>query len=167
MLTSRGLGRVLGDLASMGFDAEWGVLGAADLGAPHQRDRIWIVAHSKLHRVSQRRGTVASVSEIERSERVPSDVESRGEQQAGKVLAYAVREREQGIVTRGIGSEVRQEPGERSNRPRRNGVGRWPAEPGMGRVANGVANRVDRIKALGNGQVPRVAATAYRLLCTR
>jgi len=44
MLTSRGLGRVLGDLASMGFDAEWGVLGAADIGAPHQRDRIWIVA---------------------------------------------------------------------------------------------------------------------------
>jgi site-specific DNA-cytosine methylase len=44
MLTSRGLGRVLGDLASMGFDARWGVLGAADVGAVHQRDRIWIVA---------------------------------------------------------------------------------------------------------------------------
>ena len=43
MLTSRGLGRVLGDLAEMGFDAKWGVLGAADVGAPHQRDRIWIV----------------------------------------------------------------------------------------------------------------------------
>ena len=43
MLTSRGLGRVLGDLASMGFDAKWGVLGAADVGANHQRDRIWIV----------------------------------------------------------------------------------------------------------------------------
>jgi DNA (cytosine-5)-methyltransferase 1 len=43
MLTSRGLGRVLGDLASMGFDARWGVLGAADVGANHQRDRIWIV----------------------------------------------------------------------------------------------------------------------------
>ena len=46
MLTSRGLGRVLGDLASMGFDARWGVLGAADIGANHQRDRIWIVAKS-------------------------------------------------------------------------------------------------------------------------
>jgi site-specific DNA-cytosine methylase len=46
MLTSRGLGRVLGDLASMGFDARWGVLGAADVGANHQRDRIWIVAKS-------------------------------------------------------------------------------------------------------------------------
>jgi DNA (cytosine-5)-methyltransferase 1 len=44
MLTTRGLDRVLSDLASMGFDARWGVLGAADVGAPHQRDRIWIVA---------------------------------------------------------------------------------------------------------------------------
>ena len=44
MLTSRGLGRVLGDLATMGFNARWGVLGAADVGANHQRDRIWIVA---------------------------------------------------------------------------------------------------------------------------
>lgn len=43
MLTSRGLGRVLGDLASMGFDARWCVLGAADVGANHQRDRIWVV----------------------------------------------------------------------------------------------------------------------------
>jgi len=44
MLTSRGLHRVLGDLAEMGFDARWGVVSAADVGAPHQRDRIWIVS---------------------------------------------------------------------------------------------------------------------------
>ena len=44
MLTSRGLHRVLGDLAEMGFDARWGVISAADVGAPHQRDRIWIVS---------------------------------------------------------------------------------------------------------------------------
>lgn len=46
MLTSRGLGRVLGDLAEMGFDAEWGVLGADDVGAPHIRKRIWILANA-------------------------------------------------------------------------------------------------------------------------
>lgn len=45
-LTSRGLGRVLGDLAALGFDAKWGVLGASDVGAPHKRERIWIVAHA-------------------------------------------------------------------------------------------------------------------------
>lgn len=42
MLASRGLGRVLGDLAEMGYDAAWGVLGAGALGALHRRDRIWI-----------------------------------------------------------------------------------------------------------------------------
>ena len=44
MLTIRGLGRVLGDLAAMGYDAAWCVLGAADAGAPHLRERIWILA---------------------------------------------------------------------------------------------------------------------------
>jgi DNA (cytosine-5)-methyltransferase 1 len=46
MLTRRGIGTVLGDLASMGFDAEWGVFSAAQVGAKHKRERIWIVAHS-------------------------------------------------------------------------------------------------------------------------
>src|SRR5206468_4150949 len=50
MLTSRGLGRVLGDLAAMGFDARWGVLGAHHAGAPHERERIWILAHRKGER---------------------------------------------------------------------------------------------------------------------
>lgn len=40
----------------------------------------------------------------------------------------------------------------------------WPVEPDVGRVAHGVAKRVDRLKALGNGQVPRVAARAWLLL---
>jgi DNA (cytosine-5)-methyltransferase 1 len=44
VLTSRGLGVVLGDLAALGFDAAWEVLGASDFNAPHQRERIWIVA---------------------------------------------------------------------------------------------------------------------------
>ena len=40
----------------------------------------------------------------------------------------------------------------------------WATEPNVGRVVNGMASRVDRIKALGNGQVPLCAATAWRLL---
>lgn len=49
-LTIRGLGRILGDLAEMGFDAEWGVLGADDVGAPHIRKRIWILADAARKR---------------------------------------------------------------------------------------------------------------------
>jgi len=50
MLTSRGLGRVLGDLAEMGFDARWGVLGADHVGAQHKRERIWIFADADQKR---------------------------------------------------------------------------------------------------------------------
>ena len=46
MLTLRGLGTVLWDLAAMGFDAEWGVLGAHTIGANQKRERIWILAHA-------------------------------------------------------------------------------------------------------------------------
>jgi len=46
MLTSRGLDRVLGDLSTLGYDAEWGVVGADDAGAPHRRERIWILAYA-------------------------------------------------------------------------------------------------------------------------
>jgi DNA (cytosine-5)-methyltransferase 1 len=45
-LLGRGLGRVLGDLAALGFDAEWHCIPASAVGAPHRRDRIWIVAHT-------------------------------------------------------------------------------------------------------------------------
>ena len=44
-LLFRGMGEVLGDLAESGYDAEWRCIPAADLGAPHNRDRIWIVAY--------------------------------------------------------------------------------------------------------------------------
>jgi len=45
-LTSRGMGTVLGDLAALGYDAKWGVLGARHAGANHARDRIWILANA-------------------------------------------------------------------------------------------------------------------------
>ena len=64
MLTSRGLGRVLGDLAAMGFDARWGVLGAADVGAPHQRNRIWIVAHANSEPDAMRRDSTHYAEEV-------------------------------------------------------------------------------------------------------
>jgi DNA (cytosine-5)-methyltransferase 1 len=41
----RGLGRVLGDLAEAGYDAEWACISARDLGAPHERERVFLVAY--------------------------------------------------------------------------------------------------------------------------
>jgi DNA (cytosine-5)-methyltransferase 1 len=45
-LVTRGLDRVLGSLAEIGFDAEWCVLGARNVGAPHIRERIWILGRN-------------------------------------------------------------------------------------------------------------------------
>jgi hypothetical protein len=55
MLTTRGLGAVLGDLAALGFDAEWGVLSAADVGALHNRERIWVLASNTNSKHLERR----------------------------------------------------------------------------------------------------------------
>jgi DNA (cytosine-5)-methyltransferase 1 len=48
LLTGRGLDQILMDLAALGYDAEWGVLGAHHAGAPHKRDRIWILANTEM-----------------------------------------------------------------------------------------------------------------------
>jgi DNA (cytosine-5)-methyltransferase 1 len=47
MLLNRGMGTVLGDLAESGYDTEWGCISAKDVGAPHLRERIWVIAHTE------------------------------------------------------------------------------------------------------------------------
>ena len=49
MLLVRGFSRVAGDLAEVGYDTRWGVLGADDVGAPHRRKRVWILAERQAH----------------------------------------------------------------------------------------------------------------------
>ena len=128
LLVSRGLDRVLGDLVALGFDAEWGVLGACDAGASHKRDRIWILAHAM----------------------------QTGQPNAGR------------IPTTQASPKVRATPGlgHREISPPREAK-RWPPEPEVDRVAHGVACGMDRLAALGNGQVPAVAALAWETLMAR
>jgi DNA (cytosine-5)-methyltransferase 1 len=165
MLTSRGLGRVLGDLAAMGFDAEWGVLSAAAVGAPHLRERIWILAYADGWR---RRSDIAGGRDRYRN--VAGWNQANGEPGASSVQALA----DAGEV--GLPSaETEQRLGWRfgSAECRVDSRGWWridpadSAEPNVGRVAHGVAHRVDRIKSLGNGQVPACAAAAWRQLFAR
>ncbi len=135
MLTIRGLETVLCDLAKMGFNANWGVISAADVGAPHLRERIWIVAHSNSNG--------KSVSPI------------NAKQVCKPYMAHAYGAQCQGNQCSERGIEKRTDISKPSW---------WASEPDVGRVANGVALRVDRLKAIGNGQVPAVAATAFRML---
>jgi DNA (cytosine-5)-methyltransferase 1 len=146
MLTRRGLGTVIGDLAELGYDAEWGVISAADVGAKHLRKRIWIVA---------RQCEILSHSDnrFERREQQPE-----GDGQAKCNMANTDN-RNRGRKRGGV-------------RNPKDCQGKWDLYPIFNqpeplRVADGVAARVDRLKAIGNGQVPQVAAVAWRVLSER
>lgn len=75
-LLTRGIGEVLGTLASLGYDAEWHCIPAAAVGAPHIRDRLFILAYTDSKGLSKRNesrnlaketGTIFSRSELERA----------------------------------------------------------------------------------------------------
>ena len=184
MLTSRGLGRVLGDLASMGFDAAWGVLGAADVGANHQRDRIWIVSkrsgqfpyaqYNRIRRWEQQQKSIEKENVVNskgngnrRDTREFSTEDEQQEKERQEKRIWEFDYASQGFVSN---THLPQCEGRRlsSGTCQENsfiGDSRWwEIEPNVGRVADGVAARVDRLKAIGNGQVPLCAAKAWGIL---
>ena len=174
MLTSRGLGTVLADLAQLGFDAEWGVLSAADVGANHKRERIWILAYSKLHGFSAPqvdRGIKKTIRQKSARQNNSFNFEgASGISTTKSNVAYTINKGLQGGLFGWEDSQRKSELGYigcGSSTYGQSKQGWWATEPNVGRVANGVACRVDRIKALGNGQVPICAATAWKLLKER
>jgi DNA (cytosine-5)-methyltransferase 1 len=129
------------------------VLGAADAGAPHLRERIWILADDVAHSSSRRRPT--------------------HELRAGRDIAgLCVQNVADALCDRGASrfSKPPQRKERHSGKPFDGSAGGasiggwWRSEPAVGRVADGVASRVDRLTAIGNGQVPAVAALAWRTL---
>ncbi len=149
-LRSRGLDQVLGSLAALGYDAEWHCIPACAVGAPHRRDRVWIVAHAESEPFN---GISSRLQSPEREERN----QFRG---GGEDVADTERERSQ---RRGDGRAVTGSSGlcggagtDENESIRRAGIG-WLPEPDVGRVAHGVPSRVDRLRGLGNAVVPQIA----------
>jgi len=70
-LLTRGLGAVLGELAKIGYDAEWHCIPASHVGAPHRRDRIFIVANATSERVEKRGSAREQVPETHAEEALP------------------------------------------------------------------------------------------------
>ena len=227
-LIGRGLDRVLCDLAALGYDARWTVMGAADVGAPHKRERIWILANARGGRLcephsgqiqqpgraktigpgddailfsdapgaglSQRRCTGqpesaaqdggGMVAQLERcgdvadarcthgdwwqgEQNIPNGKESKRNKATNNTERCCEVENAAEICdANSSGLEIwkgqRGNDGEKQQTAFR--TNRWPVEPDVGRVVNGLAARTNRLKAIGNGQVPRVAATAFNLL---
>jgi len=197
MLTTRGLGVVLADLASMGFDAEWGVLSAADVGAPHERERIWILARQReflSHTEHNRNGwgkqqqegsekEIAGMAHTRREHGGKGDA-TRMDANAQEWAPCTVQHQPgcEGFNHVSNTSSIRQPRQRQPIQPisaKTEGNwkadivksiserSQWEAEPKLGRVANGVAFSMDRLKAIGNGQVPLCAATAFELLRER
>lgn len=182
-LLGRGLGDVLGDLAALGYDAWWDCIPAAAVGAPHRRDRLWLVAYPRGvehqgYGDALRREIAAKLSRPAAFNiDVPDAAGDRWDQghpDAGRRRAGGRSEQRAGSGGRGdepalahaFGQRGCGGYGERQDavhaHPCREAVGAgndggwWSAEPDVGRVAHGVPARVDRLHGLGNAVVPQI-----------
>ncbi|NDC95042.1 DNA cytosine methyltransferase [bacterium] len=217
-LLTRGMGTVLGDLSSLRYDAEWHVIPASAVGAPHRRERVWLVCFR--NRIGSEADASRSDSDCLGPHRARIDInreaQLRHEQvgvsgQMGADVADAERERirvrgHSGLV--GQAGTLQAEEQERQRiwpdaEPSReggdvadadqpglerhddgacaavkagtitantrtgticNGSNQWSTEPDVGRVANGVPSRVDRLRCLGNAVVPQVVEIIGRAI---
>jgi DNA (cytosine-5)-methyltransferase 1 len=131
----RFFGAVLADLAACGYNAEWDCLPASAFGAPHRRDRVWIVAYPNQGWQLQPEGCECD--------------ERRWIGYRRETVADAK------IFTEWTGLRAPEPGGQR--RRRFSDGDWWRVEPDVGRVAHGVPARVDRLKGLGNAIVPQIA----------
>jgi len=162
-LRTRGLGTVIEGLTSLGYDVRWCVLGARHLGALHQRNRMWILASNTNRKPDM------EVKQRRRGRKVGGRLAGEGSpdtgRNGGRELVARHGDKEQvadAEVSRCEG--LRQPFRGVQRRPEFAVSGWWTTEPDVGRVAHGLADRVDRLKAIGNGQVPIVAAAAWTIL---
>ena len=147
-------GRVLGDLAECGYDAEWENIPASALGAPHRRERVWIVAYPMQ---SEHRGIPGAVDGKgkeacgERGE-PPFQTRSSGQDVADANINHAQGQQPSRTNPQGWAGQITGSPGSRIA----GAGGQWRTEPDVGRVANGVPDRAHRLAALGNAVVPQI-----------
>lgn len=199
-LRSRGLEEVLGSLAKIGYNAQWHCIPAFAVGAPHKRDRIWIVAYpddqrdnTQQHGGDRRWETSTNEGENklldgsggcssnlgntnckseplllnESSKKRSREIAPTGEIYSGNTscvrptdLADCIQQRLERYTGNGKAIWKEESDGSTSSESlcsREDSSGWWLSEPGVGRVVNGVPNRVDRIKCLGNSIVPQIS----------
>ena len=167
---SLGFREVKRDLEEMGYRVEAGIFSAAEVGAPHQRKRLFILGHSK-HTGFSAAENGGSINSQQEKGRLQEPEGRRSE------LAYTNEPGLQGL--RRDESISLQDAGQLTTHSSNAG---WPArhnepqydweaprttEPGLGGTTNGTASRVDRLRLLGNGVVPATAERAWITLVRR
>ena len=177
-LRSRGLDEVLGSLAALGYDAEWHCIPASAVGAPHRRDRIWIVAYPN----SCTAPIGGKCADFPQKDSSGGNIRVRSGADAGEITIFGSRnfaeivadsscprlERSEWLRHNAQQITERHPSALRSTAERSADGGRqshpWHFEPGVGRVADGVPARLDRLKALGNAVVPQIPEIIGRVI---
>lgn len=174
----RGIERVLGDLAEMGYHARWGVLGADTVGLDHKRDRFWLVAKREWEPIKfayecgececcgdawcsdcgDHYGECLCIGPTE-DDVIYSKIEGYAKRVETDSACYGLQRRDNFDTKRQRGFENGSMAGLCKNQLRFD----IPAPDSFG-SPNGMADRVERTKAIGNGQVPAVAALAWNIL---
>ena len=137
---SLGFGTVQGLLAEIGYDCRWDCVPAAAVGAPHLRDRVFIVATRNDAVDSDCESESDFTKFVETTTSVPNSTRQRGKSGSESEIWFA----------------------EKWPAPRR--CSEWETEPDVGRVAHGIPQRMDRLRGLGNAVVPQVAEVIGRLV---
>lgn len=152
-------GRILGELAESGFNAEWEVIPAAAADAPHLRERLWVLAWDTDANRDRLEGIASSDCT-----RGTLDLEERHDaDRLRHHVGHADRSGREEQHASHLAKNARFNPGRAASEGRT----RWRAESEMGRLVDGVADRVDRLRALGNGQVAPQMALAWTILSRR
>ncbi len=146
LISDRGIEYVLGSLAFGGYDAVWNVFSASGVGANHKRRRVFILAYPAGCRLNKG-GEYGPWRGEPNTAKGREDVEN---------TRYRSR-RDFRFIKKGDNSER----GWSTYPSTVSGSSWWEIEPSVGRLADGVPDRVDRIRANGNAVVPLVAAYAY------
>ncbi len=171
-----GLNDVLSDLEGLSYITEQFVIPACAVNAPHRRDRLWIVAHADSNRKSD--GTKHEREISRRIRNAPDSNSERGrteQEQRTKRESPAKpgNDGKEGTVANANSPGPQERPINPGMEEKTNGgiqgqappiCGWWDAEPDVGRVANGLPRRVDRLRGLGNAIVPQVAEVIFRAI---
>ena len=162
-LLRRGLSAILGTVASLGYDADWHCIPASAVGAPHRRDRVWIIANARGEQ-HESRGLALSRALAAQFPFADPDTTPmlRPEVKRGKQDGDFARAREVADAA-SVGWQQRDKDAGRGCQGNGEAEGSgpwccgwWSAEPDVGRVAHGVPARVDRLRSLGNAVVPQI-----------
>ena len=163
--------RVLFDISEVGYDAEWHCIPASARGvdAPHQRDRVWIVAYPLCRRSKVGGEYKSNESSSGKgyiiTQRSRANDRREFDSETNEVMAhtYNTGHTTQRNESNGIGQTIKQKR-EKQSQPESSGCGWWEVEPGVGRVANGIPDASHRLKCLGNAVVPQIPELIGRAL---